>query len=103
MAASLKNVRPGAGDRSSPLAPALLAPLSDRRLRSRFPHEPAHDIDQLAVSSAGGVAELIEQVRIGQMAQVNELADPLSSVKLQLGRPVSQKNAPELAMAEQII
>jgi hypothetical protein len=44
--------------------------------RSRMCERTAHDIDQLAVSSAGGVAELIEQVRIGQMAQVNELADP---------------------------
>ena len=96
-------MRPGAGDTSSPLAPALLTPLSDRRLRSRFPREPAHDIDQLAVSSAGGVAELIEPVRIGQMAQVNKLADPLSPVQLQLGRPVGQKNPPEFAMAEQII
>ena len=45
----------------------------DRAACSRFPREAPHDVDQLAVSDAGGIAELIERVRIGRTAQADEL------------------------------
>jgi hypothetical protein len=40
---------------------------------------------------------------IGKFAQVDQLADPLSPVELQLGRTVGEQNAPQLALAEEMI
>jgi hypothetical protein len=40
---------------------------------------------------------------IGKFAQVDQLADPLSPVELPLGRTVGERNAPQLARAEEMI
>src|SRR5215831_6597139 len=49
------------------------------------------------------IAEFIDRVRIGQLAQADELADPLSPVQLQLGGPVGEQKTPKLAVAEEMI
>jgi hypothetical protein len=65
--------------------------------------EPPHDIDQLAVSRAGGIAELGFRMCVGKSAQADQLADSLAPIELQPGSPVDQKNAPQLAVAEKVI
>jgi hypothetical protein len=40
---------------------------------------------------------------IGKFAQADQLPDPLSPVELQLGRTVGEQNAPQLALAEEMI
>jgi hypothetical protein len=49
-------------------------------LRSRFDGKPAHNIDQLGVRSAVRIAEFVDRMRIGKLAQAHELKDPLPPV-----------------------
>jgi hypothetical protein len=51
-----------------------------RGVRSRFDGKPAHNIDQLGMRSAGWVAEFVDRMRIGKLAQAHELKDPLPPV-----------------------
>src|SRR6516225_367303 len=76
--------------------------LIERRV-SASPREPPHDIDQLVVSGAGRIAELIDRVRISQTAQAEEFANALPSVQLQLGWPTGEQDAPQLAVAKQVV
>jgi hypothetical protein len=66
---------------------------------SRITCEPAHRVDQLVVRGAGRIAKFRDGMGIGKFAQVDQLADPLSPVELQLGRTVGEENAPQLALA----
>lgn len=56
--------------------------------------EPPHDVDQLVVLIAGRIAEFADRMGIGKFAQVDQLADPLAPVELQLGRTVGEKTRP---------
>src|SRR5271168_2840140 len=40
---------------------------------------------------------------IGKPAQTDEVADALSPIELQFGRSVGEQNAPQLAVAEQMV
>ena len=77
--------------------------LFGRGARSRSLGEPPHNVDQLAVRIAGGIAEFGERVRIGKLAQTDKLADALPPVQLQLGRAMGKQNPPELALAEEMV
>ena len=55
------------------------------------------------VRGAGRIAEIIDRMRVGETAQAGELADALPPVQLQLGRPVGEQDAPQLASAEQTV
>ena len=70
---------------------------------SRIACEPAHNVDQLVVRGAGRIAKFRDRMGIGKFAQVDQLPDPLSPVELQLGRTVGEQNAPQLALAEEVI
>src|SRR5215469_975339 len=65
--------------------------------------EPAQNIDQLAVRIVGRIAEFVHRMSVGQLAQTDEFIDLLSPVQLQLGRPVGEQNADELAVTEQAV
>src|SRR6266478_10170152 len=52
---------------------------------------------------AGWISELVDRVGVGEPAQAGELADALASVELQFGRPMGEQEAPQLALAEQVI
>ncbi|MBV8096617.1 MAG: bifunctional DNA primase/polymerase [Acetobacteraceae bacterium] len=54
----------------------LAAPGSGVRLDG----EPAHDIDQLSMRRAGRIMEFVDRVGIGELAQPDELEDPLPPV-----------------------
>jgi hypothetical protein len=42
------------------------------------------------VSGAGRIAEFVDRVGVGEIAQANQLANSLPPVQLQLGRPVGE-------------
>jgi len=65
--------------------------------------EPPHDIDQLVVGIAGRIAEFGNRVCIGKLAQTEELADALPPAQLQLGRPMSEQNPPQLALTKEMV
>src|SRR5271165_1908132 len=52
---------------------------------------------------AGRIAKFIFRVRVRKPAEADELADSLSPIQLQLGWPVSEQDAPQLALAEQVV
>lgn len=70
---------------------------------SRVTCEPAHNVDQLVVRGTGRIAKFRDRMGIGKFAQVDELADPLAPVELELGRTVGEQNAHQLALAEEMI
>jgi hypothetical protein len=49
---------------------------------------------------ASGIAEFIRRVLVGETAEAQELADPLTSVELQLGRTRGEEQPPQLAGTE---
>src|SRR5215471_12169036 len=88
--------------------PALAISIScassfDRGVRPWLDGEPAHDIDQLTVGIAGGIAEFGNRVRLGKLAEAGELADALPPAELQLGWPMGEQDAPQLALAEEMV
>ena len=68
-------------------------------MRARRGGEPAHDVDQLSVRVGGWIVEFGFRVGIGELAEVDKLADPLSPVQLQLGRSIGEENPPPLTVA----
>jgi hypothetical protein len=67
------------------------------------PREPAHDLDQLVVCGAARITEVADRVRIGKPTEARQLADSLSAVQLQLGSPVSEQDAPQVTIPEQVV
>ena len=81
----------------------LFASLFGRGEGLLFTRKPAYNIDQLAVCGAGGIAKCCEGMFVGKPAQMDELANPLTSVQLQLGWPMGQKDAPQLTLTQKLI
>src|SRR5271166_488929 len=48
---------------------------------SGSPGEPLHDFDHLTVRRIGRIAEFIGRVRVGEVAQADQLADSLSPIQ----------------------
>src|SRR5437867_12605807 len=51
-----------------------------------FARERLQDFDQLVVREVGGIAELVDRMCVYQPAELQEFADPLALIELQLGR-----------------
>jgi hypothetical protein len=60
-------------------------------MRPRLGGNPAHDLDQLGVCAAGRIAEFIDRMGVGKLAQPDELQDPLPPVQRQFGRPTGDQ------------
>ena len=65
----------------------------DQARAAASPCEPLHYVDQLLVGCACWIAKFSDRMRVGEIAQPNEFADPLPPVQLQLGPPVGEQDA----------